>query len=70
MMIVKMQRSLTTSAANQQVLIYNEPKTILIEQDLTPEVSKWFDNQDKVYAKASYKKGRLTIHGLVKAQAW
>lgn len=70
MMIVKMQRSLTTSAANQQVLIYNEPKTVLIEQDMTHEVLKWFGNQDKVYAKASYKKGRLTIHGLVKAQAW
>jgi hypothetical protein len=33
MMIVKMQRSLVTSAANQQVLIYNEPKTVMIEQD-------------------------------------
>lgn len=69
MMIVKMQR-LSTSAANQQVLIYNEPKTVMIEQDLTPDVAKWFGNQDKVYAKASYKKGRLTIHGLVKAQPW
>lgn len=70
MMIVKMQRSLTTNAANQQVLIYNEPKTVMIEQDLTPDVAKWFGNQDKVYAKASHKKGRLTIHGLVKAQPW
>jgi len=32
--------------------------------------AKWFGNQDKVYAKASHKKGRLTIHGLVKAQPW
>lgn len=52
------------------MLIYNEPKTVMIEQDLTPDVAKWFGNQDKVYAKASHKKGRLTIHGLVKAQPW
>lgn len=70
MMIVKMQRSLATTAARQQMLIYNESKTILVEQDLTPEAVKLFGNQDKVYAKASYKKGHLTIHGLVKAQAW
>ena len=70
MMIVKMRRSLATNAANQQVLIYNETKTVLLEQDLMPEVAKWFGNQDKVYAKASYKKGRLTVLGLVRAQPW
>lgn len=37
MMIVKMQRSLATTAARQQMLIYNESKTILVEQDLTPD---------------------------------
>ena len=70
MLIVKMQRSLATTAEVQQVLIYNEAMTVKIEQDITPELSKWFGTKDKVYAKASYKNGRLTVHGLVKAQAW
>lgn len=70
MMIVKMQRSLATLADKQQVLIYNKSQTVMLEQDMPPELAKWFGAKDKVYAKASYKKGLLTVHGLVKAQAW
>ena len=70
MIVVKMQRSLATTAERRQILVYNESRTVRIEQDLTPDLDKWFGTQDKVYAKASYKKGRLTIHGLVKAQSW
>lgn len=69
-MIVKIQKSLVTTAGNQQVLIYNEPKTVVTEQNITPELSKWLGDRDKVYAKASLKKGHLTILGLVKAQPW
>ena len=70
MLIVKMQRSLATTAEQQQVLIYNEAKTVMLEQELTPELSKWFGDKDKIYAKASFKKGRLTILNTVKAQSW
>ncbi len=70
MVIVKMQRSLTTTADSQQVLIYNEARTIWVEQSITLELSKWFGTKDKVYAKANYKGGIVTVQNLVKAQAW
>lgn len=69
-MIVKIQRSLSATASHQQVLIYNEPKTVVSETEMTPELTKWLGDRDKVYAKASLKKGHLTILGLVKAQPW
>lgn len=70
MLIVKMQRSLATTADTQQVLIYNEARTVMLEQDITPELTKWFGEKDKVYAKARFKNGRLTILNPVRAQAW
>ena len=70
MVIVKMQRSLTTTADSQQVLIYNEARTIRVEQSITPELAKWFGTKNKVYAKASCKGGIVAIQNLVRAQAW
>jgi hypothetical protein len=70
MIIVKMQRSITTSDNVQKVLVYNQAKTINYEAPMNADIAKWFGDKSKVYAKASYKGGHLSIHGLVKAQPW
>lgn len=70
MMIVKLQRSLGTSDGKDRVLVYNESRTVLVEQEMTRELSELFGKKDKLYAKASHKNGSVTIRGLVKAQSW
>jgi hypothetical protein len=70
MMIVKLQRSLATSNSVQRVLVYNEPRTIQLEQEMTKKLSALFGSKDKIYARANYKRGNVTIKGLVRAQSW
>jgi len=70
MIIVKMQRSIVTSDNVEKVLVYNQAKTIHYEVQMSDSIAKWFGDKSKVYAKASYKGGQLTVHGLVKAQPW
>ncbi len=68
--IVKIQRSLATTANERQQLIYNEQRTFMQEGPLDPAIDKLMGAQDKVYAKAKIHKGKVTVLGLVRPQAW
>jgi hypothetical protein len=50
--------------------VYNEPKTIMYEQHITPELTKLFGEKLKIYVRASYKRGLLKIGPAVKSQSW
>jgi len=50
--------------------VTNEAGTIRIEQPMDTETDKLMGAQDKVYAKAKIHKGKVTVLGLVRPQAW
>lgn len=68
--IVKIQRSLATTASERQQLIYNQKRTFVQESPLDPAIDKLMGQQDKVYAKAKIHKGQITVLGLIRPQAW
>jgi len=50
--------------------ITNAAGTINIEEPMDEATDKLMGHQDKVYAKAKIHKGRITVLGLVRPQAW
>ena len=68
--LLKLQRSLSTTADAPQVLAYNEQRTFMVEQSLTPDLQKWLGASDKVFVKARVKNGAFTVLNAAKAQRW
>ena len=50
--------------------VTNEAGTITIEEPMDTAIDKLMGAQDKVYAKAKIHKGKVTVLGLVRPQAW
>lgn len=50
--------------------VTNEAGTITIEEPMDTATDKLMGSQDKVYAKAKIHKGKVTVLGLVRPQAW
>lgn len=71
MFIAKLQKSLESSNGKTRVLIYNESKTIIKEQEITKELEKLFGSKNKLFAKCSLNgKKEIVIGDLVKDQGW
>lgn len=49
MAIVKVQRSLATTAATPRMLVYDETREIYYESELTPEVDRLLAGRAKAY---------------------
>lgn len=71
-MIVKVQRSITTSEAVPQVLVYNEDRSLQYQGPLTMEVAEWFEEDEyKFYADAEIDElGRFALNYRVEEQDW
>ena len=50
--------------------VTNEAGTITIEEPMDTAIDTLMGPQDKVYAKAKIHKGKVTVLGLVRPQAW
>ena len=50
--------------------VTNEAGTITIEEPMDTAIDTLMGTQDKVYAKAKIHKGKVTVLGLVRPQAW
>lgn len=69
-MIVKIQRSLFSSAA-ATVLIYNQSRTVCEQKPLSAEIQKLLCNDPKGYFRAHIdSNGNLRIGKRVPAQSW
>lgn len=72
-MIIKVQRSVTTTKSAQQVCVYNKSRTVFHKQGLTPEIEKLFRKDEmKFYAKAKYHISTNTVSIIrrVKKEDW
>lgn len=69
--ILKFQRSLHTTERAERCLIYNESRSIMVEEEMQPGVKKWFANDEpKFYAEVEIADGHMKIKQKVKAQPW
>ena len=71
--IIKIQRSISTSEYIQQVLIYNEDRSIFEQCDMTPDINQLFleETDLKIYHYAYIdNKGTLHIEGVAPEQEW
>lgn len=70
-MIIKISRSLFP-APDKRVLIYNKDKTLLHEEEMSPDILKLFgEGELKIYHRATLDSGgQLDIHERVEDRAW
>lgn len=69
--IVKVQRSLATSMPGEQCLIYNEGRTIWMQQMMPENLKLMFQGGEaKFYAFAKWENGTLTIERRAEPQPW
>jgi hypothetical protein len=60
--IVKIQKSIHTTSENQQALIYNEDRSVLLEVDLTKHIENLLNGDLKAYFNATVDNdGLMTI---------
>ncbi len=69
-MIVKVQASLFTNAAKQQVLIYNKSRSIQWQGDIDPELKKLMKKRTKVFFHAHVKNRQIVIDLEADWQDW
>lgn len=70
-MIVKVQRSISTNALAQQMLVYNRDRSVLYEAELSPEIEQMFrPGELKLYAQAKLKGTIIHIGNRVEPQEW
>lgn len=68
-MIVKVQRSISSSDGSERVLIYNRDRTIIYSEDITEEVKQLFpDGVYKLYFRATFQEGNLSLDHQVPQQ--
>lgn len=60
-MIVKVQLSLATNRPKQRVLIYNEDRSIMYEDDAAKEVVELMDGLPKAYFRAHLDKNKKIV---------
>ncbi len=61
-MIIKIQRSLSTSDEQERVLVYDQPRHFCQEFPMTDELRDLFlPNELKIYCTASFRDGTLAI---------
>lgn len=69
--IVKVQRSIVTSCDKPQVVIYNEDRSILHQQDMPKAIKRLFKREEfKFYAHATFRDGQLAINRRARWQEW
>lgn len=68
--IVKVQRSLATSAGAPQILVYDEPQDIVYEGPLTPEVDALLGADSKAFFVAKRIDAHLELGPRVPWQDW
>jgi len=68
--IVKVQQSLATNGESSQMLIYNEDKSILFEDDLDESVKIILKGCHKAYFKARLNEGMIKIGEEIPNQSW
>lgn len=69
-MIVKIQRSLFSSAGDGTMLIYNQDRSVMMQRPLTAQVSALLGNAPKGYFQVKVKGGSLKILGRAPDQNW
>lgn len=69
--IVKCQLSLMTSESTQQVMVYNEDRTVLLQVDCTPDLKAMFGDSVKIFRYAHIRKDKmLSIDDPAPWQEW
>lgn len=69
--ILKFQRSLSTTEKVEQCMIYNEDRTIMVQEEMQPGVKKWFAHYEpKFYAQVEIADGQMKIKAKVDEQPW
>lgn len=69
-MIVKIQRSLFSSAGGGAMLIYNQDRSVMLQRPLTAQVSALLGDAPKGYFHVKVKGGSLKILGRAPDQSW
>jgi hypothetical protein len=68
--IVKVQVSLDTNLPVQQVLVYNEDRSVLYQGDITPEIVQHMDGCFKAYFYAHIDGKLIVLDRLAPVQEW
>ena len=72
-MIVKIQRSIVSTNGLQNILIYNQDRSLIYESQMSSEVQKLFDSEGcplKLYCNANLENGILEIGKVIHLQDW
>lgn len=69
-MIVKIQRSLFSSAGGGAMLIYNQDRSVMMQRPLTAQVSALLGGAPKGYFHVKIKGGSLKILSRAPDQSW
>lgn len=69
-MIVKIQKSLFSSAGGGMMLIYNEQRSLMMQRPLTARISRLLGDASKGYFHATVRGGSLYVLGRAPDQNW
>jgi hypothetical protein len=60
--LFKIQRSITTSHEREQMLVYNNDRSIVFQSILTPDIARLMGTEPKIFAYGTLKDGIITIY--------